>query len=1103
MCLSKRILSYSGFILLMSAYSLGAVTNVPDIVPWPKEIRFGKHYWELPAGNSSGTILVLGRNASAQSRIGAERLSAALKKVGSNSIICDETEQIPSETGCVFYIGTVGENSLLTRKLKSHRINITADNPGVQGYVISFRQDKGVRTVLLAGSDHLGTLYSCVTAEYLVSMQDSKPVILPTEVRDWPDIKNRWLGNPQWHGGASDRYDLFQRGWDEPESKRFNITARKHIEDGMAYVDWLLKRKINGMRSFTEISGMFVDDMPQAARKAIREINEYALARGVKPFLMQNSELIPSKAAKQYSRSDWWKNINLDKKVVGSGRDSRFCWSRDDLILQRARAIGQYMKDTAMPAVWIHAIDTGGYQDPEVWSNRCENCKKRWGDDRLSASANAWELFVKGIREKCPEAVVIPILYPYMITILDEKFPKSGYSWSGSINREEVLEKTIDYWKGIAKALPPDIPLLIRESSYDAVTRFRELVKPHPLFTYFQPSHHLAWQPVFTTSIRYMKTFKGDERDIVWLSDPANSEPTFFGAAEYAWNTEAPCADYFQQWLAADGEQPVEIIENLLPRLCRNVWGTELGNLLTEVFASNVSFAYLNYPYDTRNWVLSYTPDLKNEDVDRMCQQYMGAAKAVAAIDKVWEKLTGPNSKELLSNLTSFDVCRLYERYLNMHAAYWVASGRFNLWKARQLIKSGDMEGGRKHIQAGLMAVEEAPADMEKAFKAVAAGSRTMPARVNRSRKDKLYNFDFSLLEKDLNELNARIHKLAGLKWPEKARAEILFRNIKATRVDTAVKIDGLLNDEAWRHAPVVQYFVSYPGNDNLDFPSAETRARLLYDDKFLYVGFNCFGNGKSSSPVIKTDTPRDGNLWNGQDSIELFLNPGKNRIDYVQIALTAQPALFDSRVGPGWSGATGTEWNGAIQAATHVEGPDWTAEIAIPFSDLGCTPDIGDRWGILLSRNIGSGEKIESSTIIPISKNIGFRDPQVYPTLTFVGSQPSCQPVHVDIQVDKPVISVQTFTDRVASVVDLNVQVETDAILHNSKLVIYACDLQGMKLPGIQKEIDIGCIPFRWKNPNPVVLVLDREREAVQLKMSFSCNETGYEKSLTVRSQK
>jgi len=55
-------------------------------------------------------------------------------------------------------------------------------------------------------------------------------------------------------------------------------------------------------------------------------------------------------------------------------------------------------------------------------------------------------------------------------------------------------------------------------------------------------------------------------------------------------------------------------------------------------------------------------------------------------------------------------------------------------------------------------------------------------------------------------------------------------------RADAAVKIDGRLDDAAWNRAVWTDAFIDIVGEDH-PRPRFRTRVKMLWDDRFLYIG--------------------------------------------------------------------------------------------------------------------------------------------------------------------------------------------------------------------------------------------------------------------------
>ena len=176
----------------------------PDIVPWPKQIKLESAAWELDAGKEAKIFLLIGKNPSPQVKAGVALLKNKMEQLGVTMVVQDGTDapfEMPS--GIVIRVGVAGQDSWLAKPMADLGIAVTDKDPGEQGYVISSHSGKGQRQILLVGSDPAGALYACVTLKSLISKQDGRISIWPAQIRDFPDLKQRWLGTPQWHGTGS------------------------------------------------------------------------------------------------------------------------------------------------------------------------------------------------------------------------------------------------------------------------------------------------------------------------------------------------------------------------------------------------------------------------------------------------------------------------------------------------------------------------------------------------------------------------------------------------------------------------------------------------------------------------------------------------------------------------------------------------------------------------------------------------------------------------------------------------------------------------------------------------------------------------------------
>ncbi len=177
------------------------------------------------------------------------------------------------------------------------------------------------------------------------------------------------------------------------------------------------------------------------------------------------------------------------------------------------------------------------------------------------------------------------------------------------------------------------------------------------------------------------------------------------------------------------------------------------------------------------------------------------------------------------------------------------------------------------------------------------------------------------------------------------------------------IAIDGKLGEPAWRAAADTGAFV-HPGTGRFAARlPVQGRAKLLWDETFLYVGFEV--SDRTVTGGFPADA-RDPHLWE-RDTVEIMIDPdgdGDNR-DYYEVQVNPQNLVFDSRFdrynqprgGP--QGPFGHEkWSAKLTSAVAVHGTldddsdrdqGYTVELKLPWSSLEkarrSPPKPGDRW--------------------------------------------------------------------------------------------------------------------------------------------------------------
>ena len=160
---------------------------------------------------------------------------------------------------------------------------------------------------------------------------------------------------------------------------------------------------------------------------------------------------------------------------------------------------------------------------------------------------------------------------------------------------------------------------------------------------------------------------------------------------------------------------------------------------------------------------------------------------------------------------------------------------------------------------------------------------------------------------------------------------------IECPRAAQAPKLDGRLDDACWRNAEAKPFLNNRTG----DPPDVPTTVSVCYDDRNVYVGFEC--SEPDMANARSTITKRDGPVWNEQE-IEVFLLPDVKTRSGVQLLINSIGTQCDLLVRDGTSGEM--SWNGAWTGKVTQREQAWTAEWAIPFGTIGTKPPRpGDRW--------------------------------------------------------------------------------------------------------------------------------------------------------------
>jgi len=187
-------------------------------------------------------------------------------------------------------------------------------------------------------------------------------------------------------------------------------------------------------------------------------------------------------------------------------------------------------------------------------------------------------------------------------------------------------------------------------------------------------------------------------------------------------------------------------------------------------------------------------------------------------------------------------------------------------------------------------------------------------------------------------------------------------RGYIAHRTDAPLRIDGRLDDDAWRRVAWTDAFVDIEG-DRKPRPRLETRVKMIWDADCFYIGADLV-----EPDVWGTLTAHDSVIFHDPD-FEVFIDPNGDNHEYYEFEINAlgtfwdlflpKPYKDDGKAMNGWEIA-------GLKSAVHVDGTvndprdrdrGWSVELAFPWRVLAeqarrpAPPREGDQWRVNFSR--------------------------------------------------------------------------------------------------------------------------------------------------------
>ncbi len=191
-----------------------------------------------------------------------------------------------------------------------------------------------------------------------------------------------------------------------------------------------------------------------------------------------------------------------------------------------------------------------------------------------------------------------------------------------------------------------------------------------------------------------------------------------------------------------------------------------------------------------------------------------------------------------------------------------------------------------------------------------------------------------------------------------------VYPQTNAVRTNLNVKIDGMIDEEAWKQAPLITGLVEQrPSPGRAEDPRNRTEVRLIYDNEAVYFGGVLYESSKDS--IAQQLGGRDNIGIN--DFIGVIFDTYQDKINGMGFYVTPLNEQFDLKYAIGMNNGEDISWNAVYTSAVTLLSNGWSFEMRIPYSALRFSKGKIQDWGLqIIRRRSKSGQQFSWSPLDP-----------------------------------------------------------------------------------------------------------------------------------------
>jgi hypothetical protein len=178
-------------------------------------------------------------------------------------------------------------------------------------------------------------------------------------------------------------------------------------------------------------------------------------------------------------------------------------------------------------------------------------------------------------------------------------------------------------------------------------------------------------------------------------------------------------------------------------------------------------------------------------------------------------------------------------------------------------------------------------------------------------------------------------------------------RVAQAVRVEHAPKMDGTLNDPAWKAAQTISDFRQREPLEG-KASTERTEVRILYTRHAVYFGIHCYES--EPSRIIAAELRRDVSQAR-DDHFEILIDSNHDRrgayVFQINPLGTQVDGLIVEEQRESDAGDFDPGWDGVWSSEARITADGWTATVEVPFTTLNFTHSADVVWGLNFKRFI------------------------------------------------------------------------------------------------------------------------------------------------------